>query len=204
MIILDVEQGTEEWLAARCGIPTASCFDKIITSTGKDSTQASGYINKLCAEWLMGGPEESFKSDWMQRGNELEPEARAFYEFDSDCKVNEVGLVYLDDKKLIACSPDGLTENGGLEIKCPSASVHVSYLLDQKLPTSYKQQVQACMWICQKDHWDFVSYHPAMEPLKIRVDRDDAYIAQMAAALNRFVVQMLEQREKLSKYMRNA
>lgn len=202
MIILDVEQGTEEWLAARCGIPTASCFDKIITSTGKPSAQLGAYMNKLLGEWLMGGPEESFSSEWMQRGNELEPEARSFYEFDTDATVTQVGLVYLDEQKLVACSPDGLTEDGGLEIKCPSAGVHVTYLLDGKLPTKYKQQVQGCMWICQKPHWDFVAYHPGMSPMVCRVMRDDSYIADMCVALKRFTDEMLERRAQLEQHRR--
>ena len=202
MIILDVEQGSEEWLKARSGIPTASCFDKIITSTGKASSQSETYMNKLLGEWLMGGPEESFSNDWMQRGNELEPEARSFYEFDADVKVTQVGIVYLDDKKLVSCSPDGLTEDGGLEIKCPSAGVHVSYLLDEKLPTKYKQQVQGCMWICQKNHWDFIAYHPDMSPMVCRVMRDDNYIADMCVALHKFTNEMLERREKLQQHRR--
>jgi putative phage-type endonuclease len=202
MIILDVEQGSEEWLAARAGIPTASCFDKIITSTGKASTSADAYMNKLLGEWLMGGPEESFSSDWMQRGNELEPEARAFYEFETETPVEQVGIVYLDDQKLVSCSPDGLTQNGGIEIKCPSAGVHTSYLLSGSLPTKYKQQVQGCMWICQRSHWDFIAYHPGIDPLICRVIRDDNYIADMCVALNKFTTKMLERREQLQQYRR--
>jgi len=204
MIILDVEQGSEEWLQARSGIPTASCFDKIITSTGKTSTQAEAYMNKLLGEWLIGRPEDSYASEAMQRGNDLEPEARAFYEFDSDISVEQVGIVYLDEKKLIACSPDGLTKNGGLEIKCPSAGVQVSYLLKGGLPTKYKQQVQGCMWVCGRDHWDFVAYHPDMDPVRCRVDRDEDYIISMCVSVNTFVDKMLERREKLKHHRRKS
>ena len=38
MIILDHEQGTEEWFAARLGKPSASNFSKLITATGKPSS----------------------------------------------------------------------------------------------------------------------------------------------------------------------
>ena len=34
LITLDCEQGTEEWLAARCGIPTATGISNIVTPTG--------------------------------------------------------------------------------------------------------------------------------------------------------------------------
>ena len=52
MIILDHEQGSEEWLAARLGKPSASSFSKLITQTGKPSSSADGYINELIAERL--------------------------------------------------------------------------------------------------------------------------------------------------------
>ena len=54
MIILDHEQGTEEWLAARLGRPSASNFGKLITVSGKPSTSAVGYINQLIAERFVG------------------------------------------------------------------------------------------------------------------------------------------------------
>ena len=38
MIIEDFEQGSPEWFAARVGIPSASIFDKLITSKGVLST----------------------------------------------------------------------------------------------------------------------------------------------------------------------
>jgi len=58
IIEYDIEQGSERWLQARLGIPTASAFDKIVTSTGKASTQSNAYMNKLLAEWLTGRPSE--------------------------------------------------------------------------------------------------------------------------------------------------
>ena len=42
MIIVDVEQGTPEWFAKRCGVITASKFSQIVTSKGAKSTQAKG------------------------------------------------------------------------------------------------------------------------------------------------------------------
>jgi len=86
-ILTDLEQGSDEWLAARLGIPTASNFSKLITSTGKKSTQLDGYARTLAAETLMGKPEEGFKSGWMDRGTELEPMARAWYEFQTDIVI---------------------------------------------------------------------------------------------------------------------
>lgn len=179
MQILQHEQGSEEWFSARLGIPTASQFKEVITSTGKRAASFNGYCNKLVAEKLMGKAPEHFENEWMRRGTELEPQARAFYEFERDTEVSEVGLCLLDDGSAGA-SPDGLGEARGLEIKCPAPHTHVDYLSKGKLPSTYVPQVQGCMWICEREEWDFLSFHPDMPPLLIRVHRDNEFIAKLA------------------------
>ena len=194
MIVLDVEQGTDEWFQARLGIPTASCFSKIITGTGKASTSAEGYRRELLAEWKLGRPLESFKSDWMDRGNELEEEARNYYGF-MVRPVEQGKFCYLDERKLIGCSPDAM----GLEIKCPKASTQVDYLLRGKMPTKYVPQVQGCLWITESDQWDFIAYHPELDPLIVTVKRDAEYIDKMATIIEKFVAKMMEERCLLTK-----
>lgn len=198
-VLVEVEQRSDEWQKLRVGIPTASCFDKIITpATGKASTSAAGYRRELLAEWITGQPASVKESGWMQRGTELEPEARAFYEFEADAEVTEAGFVFLDERRLIGGSPDGfIGEDGLLEIKVPSPGVHVSYLIDAKLPTAYIPQVQGCLWVTGRQWCDFISYHPEIEPLIVRVNRDESYIAKMAVLVEAFVEAMIAERETL-------
>lgn len=175
MQIINVEQGTDEWLRARLGVPTASCYSKLITTQGKRSTQAENYINELIGQRITGEIPETFKSEAMERGNELEPQARAYYELMTDNEVEEVGLIINDIGA--GCSPDGLIgEDGGLEIKCPKLSTHIGYLRAGKLPSKYMQQVQGCMYITNRDWWDFMSFHPEVESMIIRVYRDEEFI----------------------------
>ena len=186
MKILDMEQRSAEWHRVRGVIPTASKFDKILSPTGKSSTQASTYMNELLANWLAGGKAESedgFQSEWMQRGIEMEDEAIAWYEMSVD-EVERVGFCIRDDEQA-GCSPDALLLNmeRGLELKCPKASTHVQYLLDQKLPTTYIPQVQGSMWVTGFTSWDFLSYHPDLEPLLIHVERDNNYLAALQLAI---------------------
>ena len=89
MIILDQEQGSEEWLRVRLGRPSASMFNKLITQTGKPSSSADGYINELIAERLTGKSEPFYVTEWMERGTALEPEAREAYEFITGNQVME-------------------------------------------------------------------------------------------------------------------
>jgi len=186
------EQGSFEWLAARLGIPSASMFAKIVTTKGAWSTSADTYINQLVAERLTGEREEVFQSHHMIRGTELEPDARDLYSLMTNSEVIEVGFC-LHDTLAAGCSPDGLIgEDGGLEIKCPAPSTHVEYLRGGVLPSKYKQQVMGCLWITGREWWDFVSYHPTMKPLIVRVERDEEYIAALETCVTK-AVHLIEQ-----------
>lgn len=199
MIILDCEQLSDEWFLAHGTIPTASNFTKILSATGKASTQAEGYMRKLLDAWATGRVEEGYKSEWMERGSEVEAEARDWYEFHTGADVQQVGLVYRDETRLVACSPDGLIPGGGFECKCPAGSTHIGYLLDGKLPTKYIPQVQGSMYVTGRKWWDFLSYHPDYNTqLLIRVARDEQYIGLLHAALTKFIAKMLEKRKALA------
>jgi len=179
MKILEMEQGTQEWLEARLGCPSGSGFSKIITSSGQPSSSAETYINQLIAELVTGETTHVHVTEAMQRGTELEEFARMNYELEMSCDVAQVGFC-MHDTLRCGVSPDGLIdEDGGLEIKCPTPSTHVKYLRKGTLPSEYKAQVQGCLWITEREWWDFMSYHPQMPNLMIRVHRDDEYINQL-------------------------
>ena len=200
MKILDVEQGSQEWLNSRLGVPTASRFKDIIApAKGDKSASYKSYMYELIAEKLTKGKEDFFKSEWMERGNEIEPLARASYEFIHDVEVKQVGIMFNDDMT-IGASPDGLIgEVGGLEIKCPKPSTVVKYMLDGGLPLEYKPQVMGNLWISGREWWDFLAFHPSMEFFQIRVYRDDEYIKKMAQHLGDFVDELQNNYEKLRK-----
>ena len=192
MQIINIEQGTEEWHEKRRGVITGSRFKDVVTPAKGDlSKYSKKYMHELVAE-RMGATVEFFSNEHMKRGNDLEDYARTAYEFIKDTKVEEVGFC-LDDSKVIGVSPDGLIgEDGGLEIKCPKETTHISYLEDGGLPLIYKPQVQGSMWITGRKWWDFMSYHPDLPPLIIRVQRDEEYIAKMDKGIIEFSKQMLQ------------
>lgn len=198
MRICIYEQGSEGWFRDRLGCPSGSNFSKLITATGKPSTSAEGYINQMIAEKLMNAMASEIKvTEWMQRGTELEPEARSFYEFASDNDVVQVGFCKHD---VLECgvSPDGLVGDSGLiEIKCPAPSTHVGYLKSGSLPSTYKQQVMGQMWITEREWCDFVSYHPDMPALVTRVYRDEEYIGLLAAEVEKACEAIETQYQKL-------
>lgn len=198
MRIIDHEQGSHEWLQSRLGCPSGSGFDKLITATGKPSSQAEGYVNQLIAELLTGETTYVKKTEWMERGNELEPDARLYYEIATGNTVSEVGFCKREGRHEYGVSPDGLIgDNGGLEIKCPSPSVHVAYLRAGVLPTKYTQQVQGCLLVTEREWWDFLSYHPEMPALLVRVHRDEGYIKLLQAEVEKACETIQTQYQKL-------
>lgn len=198
MITLDVPQMSPEWFAARAGVPSASCFDKIITTKGAPSKQAQAYLYQLAGERIAGEKCETYMSAAMQRGIELEAEARQLFEMVRDCEVKQVGICYPDPLKRFSCSPDGLLEAEGVEIKCPLIHTHVGYLLEGKLPTDYFQQVQGGMLVTGFSHWAFMSYFPGLPPLIVRVERDDAFCARLKVELSGFCAEL----DKVEKRLR--
>ena len=195
MIKVNCEQDTPEWFAARTGVATASGFDRLVTASMKPSTQAHDYLYELTAEWITGEKKSVKPSYWMQRGMNMEPQARAYYEFIAGESVDQVGFVYKAKTKLVGCSPDGLMVKKGLEIKCPAPINHVSYLLQGACPKQYLPQVQGSMWVTGFNSWDFMSFHPDYEPLVVTVLRDPVWMEAFDKIVTPFTKQIAAKRK---------
>ena len=200
MIILnDIEQGSKEWFAARAGVVTMSELDKIITTTGKESAQAKKYMYLKAGEKMIGTCESGYTNHHMDRGKELEAEARGYYELVNDVEVQEVGLCYKDETKRVSCSPDGLIgDDGGLEIKCRSLAIHMENLDKNKLPTGDYCQVQGSLWVTGRKWWSYLSYYPGAKQLLIRVEPDFAFHRKIEVTVNSFLADLDELVERLA------
>jgi len=203
VIVETFEQKSEEWFQAHLGIPTASQFFRILTPGGELSSQAEIYMYELLAEWATGSHENNYTNKWMEQGTEREPEARAYYEFRADTKVEQVGFVYKDEQRMTGCSPDGLIDNnkGGVEIKCPKASTHIKTLFNPSMPAKYIPQVQGSIWITGAEYWDWISFHPQMPPVLIRVLPDRTYQNKLDAVMNAFIDTLLKKREEIKRIL---
>ena len=201
LILRDVEQGSESWIACRLGIPTGSNFERIVTPTGKESSdnRREDYFAELCAEWARGEPYQDFKgTEWTERGQSLEGKARAYYELWSGEKVETVGFVYRDASRMVGCSPDGLVgERGCLELKVPMASTHIGYLSRTTVPNKYIPQCQGHIWVTGRDWCDWMSFHPGLPEQVFRVAPDDRYQDALDTFVPLFIEELLERRENL-------
>jgi hypothetical protein len=200
-IVNNIEQGSEEWLNLRLGKATVSNFSKIVTSTGKESTSLPKYALQLASDILVTKPEETYKNESMQRGNDLEPLAREAYQEHTLNIVDEVAFYDCID---FGYSPDGLIGKDGLvEFKCPQATTHTQYLFDNKLPTTYKAQCQGGLMVTGRKWLDFCSFHPNFQDDKklfiTRVERDEEFIEKLQAGIDK----VIELRNEFIKKIKN-
>lgn len=204
MKVLDCKQGSTEWLQARCGLPTASEFDNLITPEGKPRTGLTPetYLLKKAAERVMGYPSHTGGTWAMEQGSLMESRALPWYEFSHDVKIQRVGFVTTDDGR-IGCSPDGLIgDDGGIECKCPEAHTHLKYLLGGVVPKDYLAQVHGAMLVTGRKWWVFLSYNPYLPPLIVRVQRDERFIEALQGALNKFVTDLDAAHAKIQTLMK--
>jgi putative phage-type endonuclease len=188
-----IEQGTDEWFAARIGRVTASRVADVLakTKTGYSTTR-DNYMAQLVCERLTGQKGESFTNAAIQHGIDTEAYARAAYEALKDVLVDEVGFVPHPSIIMAGASPDGLVgDDGLLEIKCPNTATHIETLLSQTVPGKYNTQMQFQMACTNRSWCDFVSFDNRLpQELQLfvkRVPRDNMYIRLMEDEIVKFL-----------------
>jgi putative phage-type endonuclease len=192
-----IEQGTAEWHLSRLGKVTASRVADVM-SKGKSGESASrkNYRTELVVQRLTGLPGESFTNAAMEWGTLTEPKARVAYEAELGVFVSQIAFV--DHPSIInfGCSPDGLIDDGLIEIKCPNSNTHIESLTDGKAPSKYIPQMQSQM-ACTGAKWcDFVSFDPRLpddlQLFVVRLERDEEYIKAMEAEVQKFLSEVDE------------
>jgi len=200
MIVVNCEQGSEEWLAIRRGVITASEFSQVMTPKMLKRAKTD-YIYKLLAEFK-GLAGDNFSSAAMDRGTNLEPVARELYAFREDVDPEQVGFIFLNESRLVGCSPDSLIgDDGGLEIKCPEAKAHIHYMMDDAVPDEYRSQVFGCLWLTGRSWWDFMSYHPKLPPLVTRVTNEDEGYKKWAECFEKILAEFIADYESMKEQL---
>lgn len=197
-----INQGSQEWHELRLGKITASRISDVIAQikTGEAASRADYRIELVC-ERLTGKPTESYINADMERGTELERFARAWYEVETGKFVRQVAFVDHPSIEMSGASPDGIIDDGLIEIKCPKAKTHIKYILDDKVPSKYMPQM-AWQMACTGAKWvDFVSWCPDLpENMQIfikRYERNDEYIAELEAKVIEFNLEINQVIERL-------
>ena len=200
----EVEQGTPEWFAQRCGKATASRISDIVakTKTGYSASRAN-YMAQLVVERMTNQVAESYSNVAMEWGTENEPFARAAYEVKTGNTVDQIGAIDHPRIAMSAASPDGFVGNWGcLEIKCPNTSTHIETLLGAEPVKKYYDQMQWQMACTNRSWCDFVSFDPRMPAhLQLfvkRIERNDIYIAELESEVIQFLAEVDDKVKKLN------
>lgn len=160
-----MEQNTPEWFVNRLGKATASRFKDIMAMTKNGpSTSRKRYMTEIIAERLTGETVEIPMTRDMLWGVEHEAMAREAVEIELGIMIDQVGFFPHPDMDCGA-SPDGLTEDYTIEIKCPKSTTHVDTML-YGMPPKHKAQVQGQMWLAGRSRAIFASFDPRMQEEK--------------------------------------
>jgi hypothetical protein len=200
MQIFDCDQNSPEWYACRLGIPTASMFATVLAK-GKDggvSLTRKTYLYKLAGEIITGDPMDNFSNDHMQRGKDMEDEARNLYAFMTDAIPQRIGFVRNGQK---GCSPDSFIGTAGaLEVKTKLAHMTIECLLRDEFPPEHKAQCQGALWVCEREWIDIAVYWPKLPLFTKRAYRDEAYISRLSDAVDQFNEELASMVERVKRY----
>lgn len=187
-MIHQIEQNTDEWFQLRMGKITSSNFAKIMANQGKAfGNPAIQYAQRVAIESKTNVNIETFQNEWMEKGIEMEQEAREAYQMATFTDVLPGGFC---ESGRFGSSSDGLVEDGMTEIKCVKYNTHFERLVKGGFDTTYQWQIRGQMWLYDKPWCDFVSYCPDFPHNKqlyiYRVERDLVYEDEMIFRLNEF------------------
>ena len=189
-VFTDLDQGTDEWLALRCGILTASVIDQLITT--KTIRPASNDYSRaltthLAAERITGHVEPVYISADMERGNLDEPYARDIYSEHHE-PAHEVGFMVRDyGWGRIGYSPDGLVgEDGLIEIKSRRQKKHLATILADEVPAENMAQIQTGLLVSGRSWLDYISYCGGMPLYTKRVFPDPKWHTAILEAAHEF------------------
>lgn len=190
-----VIQGSDEWLALRCGKLTASEMKKIITPTLKvaDNNDARIHTYELLFQRITGFVEPQYVSDAMLRGQGDEIYARAAYE-EHYARVTEVGFITNDRWGFtIGYSPDGLVGDDGLiECKSRAGRFQVRTIAENEVPDEYMIQLQTGLLVTGRKWIDFISYSGGLPMFVKRVEPDLLMQGAIVAAAANFEAKLAQ------------
>ena len=185
----DLIQGTEAWLAARCGLLTASEMKLIITPTLKvaSNDKERAHVWELAAQRITRYVEPSYIGDDMLRGMEDEIEARTLYH-NTYAPVEQMGFITNDRWGFtIGGSPDGLVGDDGLiECKSRRQKYQIETLAALAMPDDYWIQVQTLLLVTERQWCDFISYSGGLPMVTLRVLPDEKVQAAIVDAATAF------------------
>lgn len=187
VIHANFDQGSEEWLKARCGLLTASEVKLILTPTLKvaSNDKTRQHVWEIAAQRINQYVEPHYIGDDMLRGHEDEVRARLAYD-EKYGGVSVCGFITNSAHGgVIGYSPDWLVNaDGQAEAKSRRQKYQVQTILNG-VPDEHWLQLQTGLIVTERDWIDYVSYCGGMPMVVMRVEPHvETQEAIIAAAKN--------------------
>lgn len=194
----ELVQGSEEWLAARCGLLTASEMHLIVTPTLKAASndKERTHLYELLAQRITGYVEPRYISDDMLRGMDEELLAIDLYS-KKYSKVHRVGFITNDEWGFtIGYSPDAIVGQDGLvECKSRRQKYQIQTIVDGVVPPEYMIQIQTGLMVSGREWLDFISYSGGLPMFVMRCFPIPEYYEAILNAATLFEERLAEKLE---------
>jgi len=181
----DILQGSPKWFELRTKYPLTASNAQAIATGGKG-------LETLCyakmAERYSSQPKEQYTNDDLERGIELESQARGVYELNTGTTVELVGFVTNEEISPVGgASPDALVgDDGLLEIKCPKDEKYFKMLATEiEIESKHMWQMQTQMLFTERKWCDYMLYNPNFKTSYLikRVEVDEEMVDKIKAGL---------------------
>lgn len=209
--IIDCEQRSEEWFAARAGRLTGSAAADMMRKikTGEAASRRNLRM-RLALERITGQPQErAFTTAAVERGRDLEPFAASRYEAETGCILEPLGFLSMGPI-MAGCSLDSFIHGrrGIVEIKCPESATHYEYLKSREIPSDYRWQCIHNMWVTGAEFADFISFDDRfpddLQYLCVRLERKEREIEAYDAEVSKFLAEVSVEVNEINKLRKAA
>lgn len=196
--VIDCEQRSDEWYAARAGRLTGSCAADMMNTikSGAPAASRKHLRMRLALERITGRAQErSFTTAAVQHGRDTEGAALARHEAETGEIMERVGFLSLG-AVMAGCSLDAFVygRKGIVEGKAPESATHYEYLRTKEIPADYRWQCIHNLWVSGADYCDFISFDDRfpdhLQYLCVRLNRNESEIQSYAAAAGRFLAEV--------------
>lgn len=197
--IIDCEQRSEEWKAARCGRLTGSHAPDMLANGrgGKESAARRSLRELILSERLTGVQlEGDFDSRALAHGREKEPLARGMWEAETGLLIHSTGFISATDM-MVGASLDGHVGDfeGVLELKCPNSRTHLKYLKGKVVPEDYVDQLRHNVWLTGAQWGEFASFDDRykderLQLFRVRMTRAELAVDEYETEVKRFLAEV--------------
>jgi len=160
------QQG-DQWHDHRLGRVTASRMKDLMAYSGQEKKRGTPLKARVDYAWELMAERTTRReqknrppTQAMQWGIEQEPFALALFEKTSNVFIMPVGFVLHPRFDFAGASPDGVTEDAIIEVKCPESTTYLKWRHVEGVPEEHKDQMYWQMACTGRRKGIFIGFDP--------------------------------------------